>query len=58
MNPVFWFLVIIGLIILWFMISYIFPSVGERVLEQWEETLEILNDTEEYEEEMEEKENE
>ena len=53
MNPVFWFLVIVGLIILWFMISYVFPSVGETVLEQWEETMEILNDTEEYEEEKE-----
>lgn len=56
MNPVFWFLVIVGLIILWFMISYVFPSVGETVLEQWEETMEILNDTEENKEE--EKENE
>lgn len=51
MNPVFWFLVIVGLIILWFMISYVFPFVGEKVLDQLEETMEILNDTEENKEE-------
>ena len=58
MNIVFWLLVIMGLIILWFTISYMFPTIGESVLEQWEETMEILNNEENEEEEQEEFSNE
>lgn len=43
MNPVFWLLVIIGLVILWFIISFVFIPLGRVLLKKWKKTLKILN---------------
>lgn len=43
MNPVFWLLVIITVIILWFIISFVFIPLGRVLLKKWDKTLEILN---------------
>lgn len=43
MNPVFWLLVIIGAIILWFIISFIFIPFGSLILKKWDKTIGILN---------------
>lgn len=57
MNPVFWILVILLLILLWFIISFVFIPLGKVVLKKWNKTLEILNEEIENDEEKE-KENE
>ena len=43
MNPVFWLLVIIGAVILWFIISFVFIPLGDVLLKKWDKTIEILN---------------
>ena len=48
MNPVFWLLVILGLIVLWFIISFVFIPIGSVLLKKWNKTLEILNKKIEY----------
>lgn len=57
MNPVFWILAILLLILLWFIISFVFIPLGKVVLKKWNKTLEILNEEIENDEEKE-KENE
>lgn len=47
MNPVFWLLILLGLFILWFLISFIFIPLGQVVSNKWSKTLEILNKTDE-----------
>ena len=49
MNPVFWLLVIIGSVILWFIISFIFIPLGNVLLKKWDKTIEILNTEEKQE---------
>lgn len=43
MNPVFWLLILIGLILLWFIISFAFIPLGRLLLKKWNKTIEILN---------------
>lgn len=43
MNPVFWFIIIIGAIILWFIISFVFIPLGIVAIKKWNKTVEILN---------------
>lgn len=47
MNPVFWLLVLVVLTLLWFLISFVFIPLGQVVWKKWENTLEILNKTDE-----------
>ena len=43
MNPLFWILVIIFLVILWFIISFVFVPLGQFVIKQCDKTMKILN---------------
>lgn len=43
MNIVFWLLVILGLSVLWFIISFVFIPLGSLLLKKWNKILEILN---------------
>ena len=47
MNLIFWLLVLLGLCILWFLISFVFIPLGQVIWKKWENTLEILNKTDE-----------
>ena len=58
MNPVFWLLVIIGAVILWFIISFIFIPLGNVLLKKWDKTIEILNTEENINDEKGENKNE
>lgn len=53
MNPVFWLLGLIFLIVFWFNISFVFIPLGRILLKKWNKTVEILN-KEEQEKEKEE----
>lgn len=48
MNPVFWLLVIVVAVILWFIISPVFNSLGRNAFKKWDKTVEILNKEDEY----------
>lgn len=52
MNPVFWILIVIGLVILWFIISsFAFIPLGQVLSKRWRKTVEILiKETEENDE--------
>lgn len=51
MNPVFWLLVILGIIILWFLTStVVFRPLGKFLLKRWNKTMEVLNKEDEIEE--------
>lgn len=55
MNPVFIFLVILGAVILWFLLSFAFFPLGNLFSNIWEDTIdninkEDINDKEETEE--------
>lgn len=43
MNPVFWFLGVLVLIIFWFIISFVFIPLGRVLLKKWNKTMGILN---------------
>lgn len=51
MNPVFWLLIILIVIILWFIISFVFIPLGRLLLMKWDKTLEILNKVDQEEKE-------
>lgn len=53
MNLVFWLLILIGVVILWFIISFVFIPIGRVLLKKWDKTLEILNKEEQTEKEKE-----
>lgn len=49
MNPVFWLLVALGLVLLWFFLTFVFIPLGRFVLKKWDKTVEILNEEEKEE---------
>lgn len=51
MNLVFWILVVLGGVLLWFIISFLFIPFGIIMLRKWNKTMEILNKEEQEEEE-------
>ena len=53
MNLVFWFLIILGLIISWFLISFVFIPLGSVFVKKWNSTIEIINKETNNEEEKE-----
>lgn len=56
MNPVFGILVVAGLVVLWFIISFLFIPFGRMMLKKWNKTVEILNKQDQIEKENEENE--
>lgn len=46
MNPVFMFLVVLGVVILWFLLSFVFPVLGSFVLKIWKDTKYNINKSE------------
>jgi len=38
MNPVFWLLIIIGAVLLWFLLAFIFYPLGKFVWRIWSDT--------------------
>lgn len=50
MNPVFWLLVLLGAVILWFLLTFVFIPLGDVILKKWDKTVEILNKEEKKEE--------
>lgn len=55
MNPSFWILIGIGAVILWFLLSFVFIPLGNKIIKRWNKTKERLNT--EYQEEREKEEN-
>ena len=51
MNPVFWLLVLLGAVILWFLLTFIFIPLGDVILKKWDKTVEVLNREEKEEKE-------
>ena len=43
MNPSFWILIGIGAACLWFLLSFIFVPLGNRLIKRWNKTKERLN---------------
>ena len=53
MNLVFWFLIILGLIISWFLISFVFIPLGSVFVKKWNSTIALINKETNNEEEKE-----
>ena len=51
MFPVFWLLVIVGLVIVWFIVAPIFTYIGRKIANKLDKTKKILNDYEEEKDE-------
>ena len=43
MNPVFWGLIILGLIFAWFVLSFVFPWLGTMFKRLWDDTMYNIN---------------
>lgn len=43
MNPSFWILIGVGAVGLWFLLSFIFVPLGNRLIKRWNKTKERLN---------------
>lgn len=43
MNPSFWILIGVGAVCLWFLLSFIFVPLGNRLIKRWNKTKERLN---------------
>ncbi|MFG6395549.1 MAG: hypothetical protein K1W24_15445 [Lachnospiraceae bacterium] len=50
MNPVLWILILIGAVLLWFIISFIFVPLGRFVLKRWDYVMGIMDSDEQKEE--------
>lgn len=42
MNPVFWFLVLLGAVFLWFLCSFVFYPLGLYIWRIWSDTIENM----------------
>lgn len=51
MNPVFWLLVILGSVLLWFLLTFVFIPLGKIINKKWNNTMKILNEEETEEKE-------
>lgn len=43
MNPVFWLLVLVGVVVLWFAISFIFIPLGRAISKKMKKISDIIN---------------
>lgn len=43
MNPSFWILLAIGAVLLWFLLSFTFVPLGNKIIKRWNKTKERLN---------------
>lgn len=43
MNPVFWGLIILGLVFAWFVLSFMFPWLGKMFKILWDDTMYNIN---------------
>lgn len=46
MNPFFWFLVLLGMVVAWFVLRDLFVDIGSMVSNLIRDTMEILNSDE------------